>query len=305
MELRHLRYLVAIAEEQSFLQAGRRLRVAQSALSKQIQDLEREIGIKLFHRAARGVRLTVGGKAFLKEARSTLENADRAVASARQAQESADRVLRFGHGTLGSRASLVLQFFADFRGAFPGSDVEIHHLDETGQRTALLEHEIDLAATWLVSPIEEAFGCLPLLDCSCPGVLLPADHPLATQEQLHLADLAELTMLHPATDSWPAMHRATMRALAERGLVVTRGRPMPPDYRTATLDIATGRFWALANESHAATICTITPAIVYRTFVEPPVPLMLALIWHQESPSPWVESVLEIARRHSQVSLVA
>jgi len=305
MELRHFRYLVAVAEEQSFLKAGRRLRVAQSALSRQIQDLEREVGVKLFRRVPRGVRLTAAGEVFLREARSTLGNAERAVAGARNAQESVDRVLHFGHGALGSRASLILLLLSEFRCEFPASEVEIHHLDEIGQRAAVLEHDIDLAATWLAEPIEDSFGCLPLVDCSCPGVLIPADHRLASQDHIHLGDLADLTMLHPSSDSWPEMYRATMRGLANRGLEVTRGRPFPQDYRTATLDIATGRFWALANETYAAAFCSLTPAIVYRTFVEPPLPCLLALIWHQHSPSRWVQPVVELARKHSRVSLVA
>ena len=305
MELRHLRYLVAVAEEGSILRAAHRLRVAQSSLSRQIQDLEREVGVKLFYRVPRGVRLTPGGEEFLREARNTLDNAEHAVLSARQVQGHADQVLRFGHGSLGGRAGMILQLLADFRRGYPASEVEIHHLDEVGQRAALVEHDIDLAATWLSEPNDPSFDCLSLLDCSCPGALIPADHRLASQEIIRLTDLADLTLLHPSGDSWPGLYRATLAALAARGLVVTRGRSLSEDAHTATLEIATGGVWTLANETYAAAFCSITPAIVYRPFIEAPIPYHLALIWNPDSPSRWVQPIVEIARRQSQTSQVA
>src|SRR2546422_11779872 len=100
MELRHLRYFVAVAEERSFIGAATRIRVAQPSLSKQIRDLEVELGTELFERGPRGVRLTAAGRAFLVEARHTLDVASRAVASARGAALGRDSALRFAHGEL-------------------------------------------------------------------------------------------------------------------------------------------------------------------------------------------------------------
>ena len=73
MELRHLRYFVAVGEEEHFGRAAQRLRVAQPALSRQIQDLEREIGFKLFDRLSRGVKISSAGKLFLEDARGILQ----------------------------------------------------------------------------------------------------------------------------------------------------------------------------------------------------------------------------------------
>src|ERR671924_578652 len=107
MELRHLRYFVAVAEELSFSGAAARLRVAQPALSKQIRDLEVELGTVLFERGSRGVHLTASGRAFLVEARHTLDNASRAVASARGAAAGRDLPLRFAHGVLAALGRTV------------------------------------------------------------------------------------------------------------------------------------------------------------------------------------------------------
>src|SRR2546428_13596873 len=100
MELRHLRYFVAVAEERSFIGAATRLRVAQPALSKQIRDLEVELGTVLLERGPRGVNLTAAGRAFLVEARHTLDVASDAVASARGSAVAWDPPLRFAHGQL-------------------------------------------------------------------------------------------------------------------------------------------------------------------------------------------------------------
>src|SRR5256884_582103 len=94
MELRHLRYFVGVAEEHGFARAARRLNVAQPALSKQIHDLETELGVALFERLPRGVRLTRAGEAFFIEARNTLDGAVRAIATARGASEDRASTLR-------------------------------------------------------------------------------------------------------------------------------------------------------------------------------------------------------------------
>src|SRR5437867_11594388 len=112
MELRHLRYFVAVAEEGSFVQAARRLRVAQPALSKQIHDLETELGVTLFDRLPRGVRRTAAGEAFLANARNTLDAAGRAVTSARAAGKAGTSDLEFAHGELSAYTGVIEDLLA-------------------------------------------------------------------------------------------------------------------------------------------------------------------------------------------------
>src|SRR5438128_10905874 len=97
MELRHLRYFVAVAEERSFVNAARRVRVAQPAISKQIHDLEGELGVALFHRLPRGVGLTRAGETFLVDARRTPDAAAHAVVGARGAAEGGQSDPAFAH----------------------------------------------------------------------------------------------------------------------------------------------------------------------------------------------------------------
>src|SRR4051812_7396233 len=97
MELRRVRYFVAVAEELHFRRAAQRLHVAQPALSQQVRKLELELGVDLLHRNKRGVALTTAGAAFLDEARLLLRHADEAVRTARNARTGAAGRLRLGH----------------------------------------------------------------------------------------------------------------------------------------------------------------------------------------------------------------
>src|SRR5260370_8407717 len=96
MELRHLRYFVAVGEEQHYGRAARRLRVAQPALSRQIQDLEEEIGFELFERLPRGVKLSAAGKLFLEDVRRILQEVNEAAARAGRVALGHSGTLRVG-----------------------------------------------------------------------------------------------------------------------------------------------------------------------------------------------------------------
>jgi DNA-binding transcriptional LysR family regulator len=303
MELRHLRYLVAVAEEQSFLRAAQRLRVAQSALSKQIQDLEREIGVALFHRVPRGVRLTPGGEAFVREARNTLANAERAVRAAQAAEDAGEAVLRFGHGALGARAPFVLQLMTTFRRMYPGTEIAVHHLEEAEQHKAVMDGTIDLAVTYIAESPNNGMASVLLMDCACDGVLLPADHPLAQNERVHLRELADLTYLSPSTQHWPRLCRAIFNAFAERGLTVSRTRAMKPDTHTGIMEVAVGGGWVLANDAYEAVYRTITPDIVFRRFYDAPIPVHLGLIWNEQTTSRWVQPMVDLARQSSPLAM--
>src|ERR1041384_3095662 len=96
MELRHLRYFVAVGEEQHYGRGARRLRVAQPALSRQIQDLEEEIGFKLFDRLPRGVKISAAGKCFMDDARRILHEVNEAAARAKRVASGLSGTLRVG-----------------------------------------------------------------------------------------------------------------------------------------------------------------------------------------------------------------
>ena len=198
MELRHLRYFVAVAEELNFTRAAQRLNTAQPSLSQQIQDLEQEVGVPLFIRTKRSVKLTAAGTAFLDEARLTLAQSRRAIASARQAAQAGESTLVLGFGPA-AEIKLFPSTLTSLRASFPKLRLEFRSMTSLLQREALLHNEIDLA--FLRPPIHEpSLEAIPVLREQLVAVL-PADHPLAGEGPLDFAALSgypfiEISPLH-------------------------------------------------------------------------------------------------------------
>ena len=299
MELRHFRYFVAVAEARSFAQAARRLHVAQPALSKQVRDLETELGVTLFDRLPRGVRLTRAGEAFLAEARGTLEGAGRAVNSARAAAKGGTSNLEFAHGELAVYTSIIEDLLAAFRDAHPEAQVRVSSKSDADTYQALREGHIDVASVFIAQWPVVGFDALRIVDCATTGVLLPATHPLAVQPAIRLAELQDLTWLHSSPQRWPGFFRMIDEALRERGLVPLRRRERPQETPSANVQIAAGEAWALASEDIAARYRTAPTAIVYRPFVEPAIPCWIALVWRAKAPQV-VHDLVAVARRAMQ-----
>lgn len=296
MELRHLRYFVAVAEERSFVRAATRLRVAQPALSKQIRDLEGEVGTALFERLPRGVRLTRAGEAFLAEARTTLDGAARAVACARGAAAHASPMLRFAHGELAAYTPMVEGLLAALRVAHPRVGLNVSSLSDAEMPDALRERRIDVGCVFLAEWPMDGWSAYRLVDCATTGVLLPASHPLADQREVRLQELAGLTWLHSESQRWPGFFRTFERALRARGLEPRQRRDRPKETPSANMLIAAGEAWALASETVAAPYRAGSTAIVYRPFLEPPIPCWIALVWHREAAA-MANGLVEVARR--------
>jgi DNA-binding transcriptional LysR family regulator len=302
MELRHLRYFVAVAEEGSFVHAARRLRVAQPALSKQIRDLERELGVVLFDRLPRGVRLTTAGEAFLANARTTLDAAERAVTCARDAGQNGASEVRLAHGELSVYNAVLEDLLAAFRSAHPGAHVRVSSKSDADTFGALRQGQVDVAAVFVAEWPVHGFEALRLVDCASKGVLLPANHPLAGRSPVRLADLRELEWLHSSLQRWPGFFGVIEDSLRQRGLVPVRRRERPKETPAANVQIAAGDTWALASEAVAAPYRNTPTAIVYRPFAEPPIPCWIALVWRQKAP-PAVQDLVSIARTLRPVTI--
>src|SRR6202049_4625865 len=128
MELRHLRYFVAVGEEQHYGRAARRLRVAQPALSPQIQNLEDELGFKLFDRLPRGVKLSAAGKLFLEDARRILQEVNEAGRRAERVARGQSGTLRVGFTESASWRGVVPESFRRFREMHPDAELQLQPL---------------------------------------------------------------------------------------------------------------------------------------------------------------------------------
>jgi DNA-binding transcriptional LysR family regulator len=189
IELRHLRYFVAVAEEASFTAAAQRVHVAQQVLSTQIRQLEGAVGAQLLNRTSKGATLTPAGAAFLTSARDTLAGLDRAVAAARNAARAVTGTLTVGVGS-GCENETRTRLLTAFERGYPDVRISIQSFDMTQPSAGLLDHSSDVA---LVRPPVAAPGIELTVVRSEPRMfVLPAGHPLTAREELGLADVAGL-----------------------------------------------------------------------------------------------------------------
>jgi DNA-binding transcriptional LysR family regulator len=186
VELRHLRYFVAVAEALHFSRAAQRLHVAQPALSQQIQKLERELGVTLLARTKRRVSLTEPGKAFLEEARRTLSNAESAITAARRAAAGETGRLRVGYVEWGIYLFLPA-VLRRYRELYPAVDLRIAVMDREPQREALLRGDLDLGF-FALRDDERGFSA-ELMAADPLVSVLPDTHPGARRRRVPLAAL--------------------------------------------------------------------------------------------------------------------
>jgi DNA-binding transcriptional LysR family regulator len=143
MELRHLRYFVAVGEEQHYRRASRRLRVAQPALSRQIRELEEEVGFKLFDRLPRGVKLSAAGRLFLEDARRILQAVSEATARADHVARGQSGTLRVGFTENASWHGVVPDSFRLFREQQPDAELQLQPAASLEQLDAIRSGRLD------------------------------------------------------------------------------------------------------------------------------------------------------------------
>src|SRR5215212_2572560 len=217
MELRRLRYFMAVAEELSFNRAAKRLHISQPPLSNQIKQLEEELEVRLFERSSRGVRMTEAGELLLEEARRIFVQVDQTVSVIR----------RVGHGEVGyltlgfvpSASNEVLPpILRAFRNRFPEVDLFLREMRPDRIVERLRDKQIDAGFVYL--PFED-----PSLNIECvsrePLVLaLPETHPLAPEPRVELQSVAEEPFILPARyQKMPGLYGQVTGACREAGFV--------------------------------------------------------------------------------------
>jgi DNA-binding transcriptional LysR family regulator len=226
MELRHLRYAIAIAEEQNFTRAAERLGIQQPPLSQQIRQLEQELGIPLFRRLTRKVELTEAGASFLADARAILEQVERAKSSAQRFSRGESGRIRIGFAGATYFQPEVTALIRDYRARYPG----VQLMPEQSNTALLVEGlrtgEIDVA--FVRPPIGGADGLnTQLLVEEDMLVALPATHRLSRQASLSLSALAEETfILFPRAIS-PGLYDNLIAAFHQAGFSPRLGQEAP------------------------------------------------------------------------------
>ena len=200
MELRHLRYFLAVAEELNFTRAAKRLNIAQPPLTQQIKALEAEMGVTLFDRTGYRVELTDAGRSFVPQVARILADVRNAVLIAKRAAVGEVGHVRVGFTESASFNPLVTATFRSFRTAYPEVELSLEESPSTVLANALREGRID--AAFVRPPLRTGEGIdLHLIDEEEMVVAVPTSHPLALRPELEIADLAEETfVLYPRTE---------------------------------------------------------------------------------------------------------
>jgi DNA-binding transcriptional LysR family regulator len=248
MELRHLRYFVAVAEELHFRRAAERLHVAQPAVSEQVRKLEEELGVRLFDRTQRSVSMTDAGTALLEEARRVLNQAEIAVTAARNARDRATTRLRIGHvaDSLPASVGRAMQLLG---ASAPLVQVSL----ETGGSVRLIEEvrarRLDAAVVGLPAPTSG-------LRATAAGpesvvAALPVTHPQAVNSEVSIERLAPDRLVVLPADTNPSFHNAVISICRDAGLSPTFVELAEPRVEHALLAVAAGAGMALLPQSAA------------------------------------------------------
>jgi DNA-binding transcriptional LysR family regulator len=292
MELRHLRYFQAVGREEHFGRAAARLHVAQPALTRQIRDLERELGIALFERLPRGVRLSSAGKIFLEDATDILAQVEHAAGRARGFASGRLGTVRVGFSELASGDYHVPQGLLDFRTTEPGVTLSLAPMGSVMQVDAVKAGRLDMA---IVYDIHHEPEDLQVLDCRAIGVTdivlaVYKGHPLATQKAISLKDLAGEPMLWPLREAAATYYDALMGQCLAHGVsphIVQETATHSILLSLVSVGMGLGFIGSSANLTQSSNV-------VLRRISDLNLSFRIHLLWRKSDPSPALARLVEV-----------
>jgi DNA-binding transcriptional LysR family regulator len=283
MDLRSLRYFVAVADERNFGRAAARLHMTQPPLSRAIKQLETDLGALLLHRSPAGVTLTAAGTALYDEARILLEQAEHARARVAAAAGTAT----FTVGILADHAEEAGPSLAAFRQRHPGAHIRIRETDLADPTAGLRAGLVDVVLTR--APFDRTGVSTRVLRSDPVGVVLRADDPLACRDTLHLRDLEDRRwfQLPEGTDPlWRAYWNGTTPAgpFREGPVVRTILECVQAVLWSGTIGLA-----PLTPLAHA-----LPEGVTTVPLADMP-PSRLVVAWNSNDASPLIRSLIQIA----------
>jgi LysR family transcriptional regulator, benzoate and cis,cis-muconate-responsive activator of ben and cat genes len=290
MELRHLKYFVAVAEEQNVTRAAARLHVSQPPLSRQIRDLEEELGVALFEHTARSVRLTAAGKVFLTEAQAVLRRAEEAVQTVKAA------VGEGGEINVAYAPSLTVQILPGtlrlFQGESPAVRVNLHDLSTEEMLEGLREGTLDVAL--MIHPGQKNLRGLLFEELYCYPLCLAAHpaHPLARGRQVKLQQILSERLIAYSKAGYPEYYERLASVFKPLG----RMPRVAEEHDSSTSLIAAveaGRGVALVPASLG---CLAGPRLKLRSLTPAPEALVVGLARRKGPASTVVERFIAAAR---------
>ncbi|HEP9022027.1 TPA: LysR family transcriptional regulator [Pseudomonas aeruginosa] len=295
MELRHLRYFIAVAEELHFGRAAERLGISQPPLSQQIQALEEEIGARLFERTNRRVELTDAGRLFLDESRQVLAQVDKAVLLARRAHLGELGELKIGFTSSAPFTSTIPSSIHAFRKAYPDVHLDLLEMSSRQVLKALLEESLQVG---VIRPLAlpDAVHWVELFREPLVAVLR-ADHPLAagSEDGLAIAALAE--------EPFVFFPRSYGTGLYDQVIALTRQAGFSPRIAQEASEAMT--IIGLVSAGLGVSILpasfrrTRVDGVVYRTLSDPEATTAVWLVRRQNEGSPLALSFIDLVTREA------
>jgi len=297
MELRHLRYFVAVGEEQHYGRASRRLGVAQPALSRQIQDLEDEVGFQLFDRLPRGVKLTAAGKLFLEDATRVLQTVNEATARAARVARGQSGTLRVSFPENASWHGVVPESFRRFRERHPDVDLQLQPMPSLEQLDAIRSCRLDAGFLNFMPNADRELEQL-LVGRQNIELAVPKRHPLTKLKKLRLRDLAGVPFVWFPRRAGAALHERMMQACYRGGLKAPHIIQEGFNEATILSLVATGMGigWVLGS---ARWRCP--KSVVILPVADLNMPLTLDLAWRRDNISPLLARFVDEVRRMREV----
>ena len=292
MELRQMRYAVAVADASHFGRAAEQLRISQSGLSQQIRALERTLGVNLFVRNTRSVTLTPAGRAFVEQARAVLELADRAVTSARSFHEGPSGLVKLATFSPGVPRELT-ELLERYGEVYPNVQVDLHPGLTSQNIEALRQRRVDIAM--VVRPFESPETPRYLrLGWSKLLVVMSSKHPLASLDEIPRDELVRQSFL--------TMPRSFNPPLIDHFHDLLFGnRERPP--MIEAVDIAPiPRLLRIANDPGLLGIgfanepSTKVPGVTFRSVERPEPQYEYGLAWFATHASPLLDDLIALAR---------
>ncbi|MFC6066119.1 LysR family transcriptional regulator [Streptomyces ochraceiscleroticus] len=289
MELRHLTAFVAVAEELHFGRAAKRLQMAQPPLSQQIRQLEKELGVQLFERNTRSVRLTSAGQSFLDPVRTVLADLDTATRAAKAAGRGEYGRVTIGFAGASTHETLPLLTRA-VRAAHPA--LELVMKGQTYANVALAgvaDGSLDLGFVRL--PVTQPGVATRVIDEEELICALPSDHPLARRRRIPIAALADEPFVSFPANAGSTVRDATVRACEAAGFNPRVVQEAPDSYTIlALVGAGVGVTLTVTSCQHIQ-----QTGLVYRPLAGPPIRLQAALAWRPDNPSAALRTVLAVA----------
>ena len=301
MELRRLRYFEAVGEEQHYSRAAERLHVAQPALSRQIQDLEEEIGVKLFERLPRGVKLSAAGIAFLDDARRILQQVNEATMRAGRVARGQSGTLRVGFTESASWHGVVPDSFRQFRARQPDAELQLYPSASVEQIDAVRSGRLDAGFVFSMSKADADLDQLPVA-IHYLVLAVPKGHPLTRVKKLRLRDMSDTTFVWFPRRQSPAYYDRLMQECSRGGLRTPQIVQEAVDQATMLSLVSCRLGVAFVSD---ATRWRCPGGVILLPVADLNLPLPFSLVWRKDNASPLLAKFVADVREMPDIRKLA